>query len=74
LTVENKIREWAASLSAILLVATVAGLALAGRDIPPTMAGLAGMAFTWLFLRSTQQAEHDHADTVAERLAAKEKI
>jgi len=60
---EIPVQDLAASIVAISLVLGVIALAAMQVPIPSEMATSLGAAITWLFVRSTQQAERDRADT-----------
>jgi len=60
-------REAAAASVAIISVLGIIVLRALGAEIPPELAGVAGASTTWLFVHSSVQSEHRHADTVSER-------
>jgi len=61
-------REAAAASVAVLSVLGIIVLKALGSDIPPELAGVAGASTTWLFVHSSVQAEHAHADIVSDRV------
>jgi len=63
------IQDFAASVVAVALVLGVIGLGLLDRQIPSELSTSLGAAITWLFVRSTQQAEQSRADTLTEHTA-----
>lgn len=56
------IQDFAASVVAVSLVLGVIILSILQDPIPSEIATSLGAAITWLFVRSTQQAEHKRAD------------
>lgn len=60
---EIPVQDLAASIVAISLVGGVILLAAMSLPIPSEMATSLGAAITWLFVRSTQQAERERVDT-----------
>jgi len=59
---EIPVQDLAASIVSISLVLGVIALAAMQVPIPSEMATSLGAAITWLFVRSTQQAEQHRAD------------
>jgi len=57
-------REIAAALVCVISVIGIIILSALAVDTPPALAGIAGASSTWLFVHSSVQAEHAHADTV----------
>jgi len=64
------IQDLAASIVAVSLTLGLILLSALAVDIPSEMSTSLGGAITWLFVRSTQQAERMAADTRYERHAA----
>ncbi len=60
---EVSIQDFAASIVAVALVVGVILLSVLQDPIPSEIATSLGAAITWLFVRSTQQAEQHRADT-----------
>jgi len=56
------IQDFAASVVAVSLVLGSIILGILQRPVPPEMSTSLGAAITWLFVRSTQQAEHKAVD------------
>jgi len=56
------VQDLAASIVAVALVGGVILIGVLEKPIPSEMATSLGAAITWLFVRSTQQAEQNRAD------------
>jgi len=61
-------------LAGIVAVTSVLGLVVLSAlkiAVPPELAAVVGAATTWLFVHSSIQSEHLHADSVVASLQAK---
>jgi len=65
-------REVAAAVVCVISVIGIIILSALGADTPPALAGIAGASTTWLFVHSSVQAEHAHADNVRATTTNKE--
>jgi len=66
------VHEIAAALVSLISVGALFALAILQIPIPAELAAVAGAATTWLFVHSSVQTEHEHADAVRAFDAKKE--